>query len=82
MIEEMKISHIEALANRIYGKVVNMSGIDIDPDVYFYTDDDENRVDGSDYQLCTIRFYDEGEIVEKMFQWNIEEENFICMFHK
>lgn len=82
MIEDMKISHIEALACRLYGKIFNMSGIDIDPNVYYDVDDDENYIDGSDYQLCTIRFYEDGEIVEKRFQWDMEDENFVCMFNK
>ena len=85
-LEDIKIKHLSALVGQQVGKAVSIVGISIDPfGPHFDTDEEGERIEGSDYERCVICYSEHGEDFGKItkssfFEWLCEDEDLVYKF--
>lgn len=82
LLEDLKIKHLSALVSQQVGKSVSIVGLVIDPEIYFSTNDKEERIENSDFQYCTVTYSAWGEnfgteTETQDFTWLCEQEELI-----
>lgn len=75
-IEDLKVKHLNAFVTYYLGKDVEILGYDFDPEMYFECDDEDKYIEGSDFQLLTIRYKVGDEIKKEVLVWYCEDEEF------